>query len=237
MTHLLELRERFVRIFLGVGVFFLPLAYFSREIYTWIAHPLMRLLPPGSSMIATEVAAPFLAPIKLAGVLAVVAAIPWVLYQIWAFVAPGLYKNEKKLVLPLLMSSTLLFYAGVAFAYYLVLPNVFRFMVHFAPQGVSVMTDINKYLDFVFTLFLAFGAAFETPVAIVLLVRTGFVTPEQLAARRDYVVVGIFVIAAIFSPPDVLSQILLAVPAYLLYEIGIIAARWVTPKKADTAEN
>ncbi|HWU68483.1 MAG TPA: twin-arginine translocase subunit TatC [Stenotrophobium sp.] len=237
MTHLLELRARFVRIFVGVGVVFLPMAYFSREIYTWIAHPLMRLLPPGSSMIATEVAAPFLAPIKLAGVLAFAVAIPWVLYQVWAFVAPGLYKSEKKLVLPLLMSSTLLFYTGVAFAYYLVLPNVFRFMVHFAPQGVSVMTDINKYLDFVFTLFLAFGAAFETPVAIVLLVRTGFVTPEQLAARRDYVVVGIFVIAAIFSPPDVLSQILLAVPAYLLYEIGIIAARWVTPKKTDSADS
>ena len=233
MAHLLELRARLVRIVYGVGVFFLPLAYYSRDIYTWIAHPLMRLLPPGSTMIATEVAAPFLAPIKLASILALAAAIPWVLYQIWAFVAPGLYKSEKRLVVPLLTSSTLLFYSGVAFAYFLVLPNVFRFMVHVAPQGVAVMTDINKYLDFVFTLFLAFGFAFETPVAIVLLVRTGFVTPAQLAARRDYVIVGIFIVAAIFAPPDVLSQILLAVPAYLLYEIGIVAARWVTPRKED----
>ncbi|MGH8456211.1 MAG: twin-arginine translocase subunit TatC [Stenotrophobium sp.] len=229
IAHLLELRLRLLRIFTGVGLCFLPLAWYSKVIYTWIAHPLMRLLPPGSSMIATEVASPFLAPIKLAGILAVAAAMPWVLYQVWAFVAPGLYKSEKRLVLPLLVSSTLLFYAGIAFAYFLVLPNVFRFLVGIAPQGVAVMTDINKYLDFVFTLFLAFGLAFETPVAIVLLVRTGFVTPAQLAARRDYVIVGIFIGAAIFAPPDVLSQILLAVPAYLLYEIGIAVARWMVP--------
>lgn len=229
IAHLLELRSRLMRIFVGVFVCFIPLAYFSKEIYTWIAQPLLKLLPPGSSMIATEVAAPFFAPIKLAGILAVAAAMPWILFQVWAFVAPGLYKSEKRLVAPLLTSSTLLFYGGVAFAYYLVLPNVFRFLVGVAPEGVAVMTDINKYLDFIMTLFLAFGLAFETPVAIVLLVRTGFVTPKQLAARRDYVLVGIFVVAAIMTPPDVMSQTLLAVPAYLLYEVGILISRWMMP--------
>ncbi|PTU31418.1 twin-arginine translocase subunit TatC [Stenotrophobium rhamnosiphilum] len=229
ISHLLELRTRLVRIFAGIFVCFLPLAYFRNEIYTWVAQPLLRLMPEGSSMIATEVAAPFFAPIKLAGVLAFAVAIPWILFQIWAFVAPGLYKNEKRLVGPLLTSSTLLFYSGVAFAYYLVLPSVFHFLVNVAPEGVAVMTDINKYLDFIMSLFLAFGLAFETPVAIVLLVRTGFVTPKQLAARRDYVLVGIFVVAAVVTPPDVLSQTLLAVPAYLLYELGILVSRWMMP--------
>lgn len=236
ISHLLELRTRLVRIFAGIFVCFLPLAYFRNEIYTWVAQPLIRLLPEGSSMIATEVAAPFFAPIKLAGVLAFALAIPWILFQIWAFVAPGLYKNEKKLVMPLLTSSTLLFYAGVAFAYYLVLPSVFHFLVNVAPEGVAVMTDINKYLDFIMSLFLAFGLAFETPVAIVLLVRSGFVTPKQLAARRDYVLVGIFVVAAVVTPPDVLSQILLAVPAYMLYELGILVARWMMPDADRLAE-
>lgn len=237
IAHLLELRTRLLRILTGVALCFFPLAYFSKEIYTWMAKPLLRLLPPGSSMIATEVAAPFFAPIKLAGILAIAGAMPWILYQVWAFIAPGLYKSERRLVGPLLTSSTLLFYAGVAFAYYLVLPNVFRFLVGIAPEGVAVMTDINKYLDFILTLFLAFGLAFETPVAIVLLVRTGFVTPAQLAARRDYVLVGIFVVAAIMTPPDVLSQTLLAVPAYLLYEIGILVARWMgTPQRQDNQQ-
>ena len=234
IAHLLELRTRLLRILTGIALCFVPLAYFSKEIYTWMAKPLLRLLPPGSSMIATEVAAPFFAPIKLAGILAIAAAMPWILYQVWAFVAPGLYKSERRLVGPLLTSSTLLFYGGVAFAYFLVLPNVFRFLVGVAPQGVAVMTDINKYLDFILTLFLAFGLAFETPVAIVLLVRTGFVTPAQLAARRDYVLVGIFVVAAIMTPPDVLSQTLLAVPAYLLYEIGILISRWMMPNAEQT---
>lgn len=233
ITHLLELRLRLVRIVYGVGLCFLPLAYYAKEIYSLLARPLMRLLPPGSSMIAVEVAAPFIAPMKLAGVLALIIAMPWVLYQVWAFVAPGLYKSERRLVGPLLASSTLLFYAGIAFAYFLVLPNVFDFLVHVSPTGVAVMTDINKYLDFVLTIFLAFGLAFETPVAIVLLVSTGFITPAQLAARRDYVIVGIFVIAAILTPPDVLSQILLAVPAYLLYELGILVARWVVPDSRE----
>ena len=229
IAHLLELRTRMLRILTGIGLCFLPLAYFSKEIYSLMAQPLMRLLPTGSSMIAVEVAAPFVAPLKLAGILAVIIAMPWVLFQTWAFVAPGLYKSERRLVGPLLASSTLLFYAGIAFAYFLVLPSVFHFLINISPTGVAVMTDINKYLDFVLTLFLAFGLAFETPVAIVLLVSTGFVTPAQLAARRDYVIVGIFVVAAIVTPPDVLSQILLAVPAYLLYELGIVVSRWMVP--------
>jgi sec-independent protein translocase protein TatC len=179
IAHLLELRLRLMRIFTGVFICFIPFAYFSKEIYTWIAQPLLKLLPPGSSMIATEVAAPFFAPIKLAGILSVAAAMPWILFQVWAFVAPGLYKSEKRLVAPLLGSSTLLFYAGVAFAYYLVLPNVFRFLVGVAPEGVAVMTDINKYLDFIMTLFLAFGLAFETPVAIVLLCAPALSRPSS----------------------------------------------------------
>ena len=231
--HLLELRARFIRIILGIIVVFAPLAYFGKEIYALLAHPLMALLPAGATMIATEVASPFFAPMKLAGILAAVISMPWTLYQVWAFVAPGLYKNEQRLVVPLLASSTLLFYAGIAFAYFLVLPAVFHFMVGIAPEGVSVMTDINKYLDFVLSLFLAFGIAFETPVAIVLLVLTGFVTPKQLRAQRQYVLVGAFVVAAVLTPPDVLSQLLLAIPAYLLYEVGVVAASWIAPKRED----
>ncbi len=229
IAHLLELRTRFLRIFIGIAVAFAPLAYFAKEIYAFAAQPLMRLMPEGTSMIATEVASPFFAPLKLAGILAAAVSMPWTLYQIWAFVAPGLYKNEKRLVMPIMASSTFLFYAGMAFAYFLVLPTVFHFLVGVAPSGVAVMTDINKYLDFVLTIFIAFGLAFETPVAIVLIVQTGFITPAQLASKREYVLVGAFVVAAVLTPPDILSQILLAVPTYLLYEIGILAARWLTP--------
>lgn len=229
MTHLMELRDCVMRILYGVAIGFAPLAYFAKEIYAWAAQPLMKLMPPGTSMIATEVASPFFAPLKLAGVLAVAASMPWTLYQLWSFVAPGLYKSERRLVGPLLASSTLLFYAGIAMAYFLVLPTVFKFLVSVAPEGVAVMTDINKYLNFILAIFLAFGMAFETPVAIVLMVRTGFVTPQQLRDKREYVVVGCFVVAAVLTPPDVLSQILLAVPTYILYEIGILASQWLTP--------
>lgn len=230
LAHLVELRSRVVRAMAGVLVVLLPLLFVAKELYHFLAAPLMKLLPAGSQMIATEVAAPFFTPFKLAAVVAFALALPWVLYQIWAFVAPGLYRNERRLVLPMLASSTVLFYIGVAFAYFLVLPAVFKFFVASAPEGVAVMTDVSKYLDFVLKLFLAFGLAFETPVAIVLLVLTGFVTPQQLAARRDYVLVGVFVAAAILTPPDVLSQTLLAVPSYLLYELGILVARQVAPK-------
>lgn len=230
IAHLLELRTRLMRILIGIAIVFAPLAYFGKEIYAFVAKPLLALLPAGATMIATEVASPFFAPLKLAGILAAALSMPWTLYQIWAFVAPGLYKNEQRFVMPLLVSSTLLFYAGIAFAYFLVLPTVFHFMVGIAPVGVSVMTDINKYLDFVLAIFLAFGITFETPVAIVLLVRTGFVTPAQLRQHRQYVLVGCFVVAAVLTPPDVLSQLLLAVPSYLLYEIGIVAAAWAAPR-------
>lgn len=236
MAHLLELRDSVLKIIYGIGVAFLPLAYFSKEVYALTAEPLMRLMPPGTSMIATEVASPFFAPLKLAGILAFALAMPWTLYQMWAFVAPGLYKSERRLVAPLLASSTLLFYAGMAMAYFLVLPTVFKFLISVAPEGVAVMTDINKYLNFVLAIFLAFGLAFETPVAIVLLVRTGFTTPAKLREVRGYVLVGCFVVAAVLTPPDVVSQFLLAVPTYILYEIGILAAQWLTPAVAEVEE-
>jgi sec-independent protein translocase protein TatC len=229
LSHLLELRSHLIKAIAGFFLVFLPLAYFSKEIYAVISAPLMKLLPAGTSMIATEVASPFLTPLKLSAVLAFVLAMPWILFQIWAFVAPGLYKHERRLVLPLLASSTGLFYGGIAFAYFLVLPVVFHFFIAIAPEGVSVMTDINKYLDFVLGLFIAFGVVFETPVAIVLMVWAGFVTPATLAKRRDYVLVGVFVVAAVLTPPDIFSQVMLAVPAYLLFELGIIAARLMVP--------
>ncbi|MGQ0530327.1 MAG: twin-arginine translocase subunit TatC [Panacagrimonas sp.] len=229
IAHLLELRDCVLRIIYGVVIAFAPLAYFSKEIYAITADPLMKLMPAGTSMIATEVASPFFAPLKLAMVGAVALSMPWTLFQLWSFVAPGLYKSERRLVAPLLASSTLLFYAGMAMAYFLVLPTVFHFLISVAPDGVAVMTDINKYLNFVLAIFLAFGMAFETPVAIVLMIRTGFVTPQQLRDSRGYVLVGCFVVAAVITPPDVVSQFLLAVPTYVLYEIGIIAGQWLTP--------
>ena len=229
MAHLLELRDCVLRVIYGIGLAFIPLAYFSKQIYALTAEPLMKLMPPGTSMIATEVASPFFAPLKLSGILAVAVSMPWTLWQLWSFVAPGLYKSERSLVTPLMVSSTLLFYAGMAMAYFLVLPTVFKFLISVAPEGVAVMTDINKYLNFVLAIFLAFGLAFETPVAIVLLIRTGFVTPTQLRESRGYVLVGCFIVAAVLTPPDIVSQFLLAVPTYILFEIGILAGAWLTP--------
>lgn len=229
----MELRDTLLRIIYGIGLAFIPLVYFAKEIYALAAEPLMRLMPEGTSMIATEVASPFFAPIKLAGVLAVAASMPWTLYQVWGFVAPGLYKSERRLVGPVLASSTLLFYLGMAMAYFIVLPTVFAFLIGVAPDGVAVMTDINKYLSFVLAIFLAFGLAFETPVAIVLLIRTGFVTPAKLRESRGYVLVACFVVAAVLTPPDVLSQFLLAVPTYILYELGILVGAWLTPESAE----
>jgi sec-independent protein translocase protein TatC len=233
LAHLIELRTRVVRALIGIAVVLIPLMFYARHLYHYLAEPMLKLMAPGSSMIATEVASPFLAPFKLAAVVAFVVALPWVLYQIWAFVAPGLYRNERKLVVPLLASGTLLFYAGVAFAYYAVLPTIFHFFVSVAPEGVAIMTDVSKYLDFVLKIFVVFGVAFETPVAIVLLVLTGFVTTQQLSARRDYVFVGVFVVAAVLAPPDILSQVLLALPSYLLYEVGILASRWLVRNRPD----
>lgn len=236
VAHLLELRARLLKALAGIALVFIPLAYYAQPLYTLVAQPLMRLLPPGASMIATEVAAPFLTPFKLAAVMAFVLALPWVLYQVWAFVAPGLYRTEQRLVAPLLVSSTLLFYAGVAFAYFLVLPAVFTFTIAFAPEGVAVMTDITKYLDFVMALFVAFGLVFEVPVALVLMVWSGFVTPAALASKREYVLVGVFVVAAVLTPPDVVSQLMMAIPTYILYEIGIVAARWLVPGSRQVEE-
>jgi len=236
IAHLLELRLRLLRAIVGVLVLAVPLMVFGQDLYTLTAAPLMQFLPAGSSMIATEVASPFFAPIKLAFIAALVLAMPWVLYQVWAFVAPGLYHSEQRFVLPLLASSTVLFYAGIAFAYFGVLPLVFKFLVGVAPAGVAVMTDINHYLSFVLGMFVVFGVAFETPVAIVLLVKAGFVTPARLASIREYVFLGAFIVGAILTPPDVLSQTLLALSIYLLYELGIVAARWLVPGSRQVEE-
>jgi sec-independent protein translocase protein TatC len=227
VEHLTELRKRLLY---GVGAVLLvfgALAYFANDIYHFVSEPLRRFLPAGSTMIATEVTSPFMAPFKLTLVVAALLVMPYLLYQAWAFVAPGMYRHEKRFALPLLVSSILLFYSGVAFAYYLVCPLVFGFFTSISPEGVAVMTDINHYLDFVLTMFFAFGFAFEIPVATVLLVWAGITTPEALAAKRPYVIVGCFVIAAVLTPPDVFSQITMAVPMCLLFELGVLASRWM----------
>jgi sec-independent protein translocase protein TatC len=236
IAHLLELRTRLMKCAIAILALSAPLLYFSQELYGLVAAPLLQFLPPGSSMIATEVASPFFAPLKLAFVAGLVAAMPVVLYQVWAFVAPGLYRTEQRFVMPLLVSSTLLFYLGIAFAYFLVLPLVFHFIVGVAPEGVAVMTDINQYLDFVLAMFVVFGVSFETPVAIVLLVKAGFVTPAKLRSVREYVFLGAFVVAAVLTPPDVFSQTALALSMYLLYEVGIVAARWLVPGSKQVEE-
>lgn len=225
VSHLIELRNRLMMALGSVGVAFLALVPFANKVYALIAQPLMDVLPPGMSMIATEVASPFLTPLKFTLAAAVTLTIPFLLYQLWAFVAPGLYKHEKRMVMPLVVSSVLLFYAGMAFAYFVVFPAVFQVFVEFLPPGVQMMTDINAYLDFVFSMFFAFGLAFEVPVAVVILSSTGMVNPETLAEKRPYVIVGAFVIAAVLTPPDVASQFLLAVPMLILFELGLFVAR------------
>lgn len=222
ISHLIELRSRMLRAVLSVFVVFICLAYFSNDLYQILAQPLLRTMPVNSSMIATDVASPFFAPFKLTMVLSFFIAIPYVLYQVWGFVAPGLYRNEKKLVAPLLLSSTLLFYAGMAFAYFVVFPVVFAFFNSVAPEGVTVATDINSYLNFVLKLFFAFGVSFEIPVAIVLLCWTGITDAESLRQKRPYVIVGAFVVGMLLTPPDIISQSLLAIPMWILYEFGIV---------------
>ncbi len=224
-SHLMELRNRLLYSVIGILVFFIPAAIFSQELYSLIAAPLMSVLPEGTTMIATEVASPFLTPLKLAFIVAIVFAIPILLYQLWAFIAPGLYQHEKKMVFPLLFSSTLLFYLGMAFAYVVVFPLVFGFFTKVAPAGVTVMTDIKSYLDFVFSMFIAFGVAFEVPVAVFLLVRSGVIDADKLAKKRPYVVLWAFVAAMLLTPPDVMSQTLLAIPMLILFEIGLFVAR------------
>lgn len=224
VSHLIELRSRLIRAIVGVVVVFLCLVNWAREIYTLLATPMLTALPEGGHMIATDVAGAFLVPMKVTLMLAFVLALPYVLYQAWAFVAPGLYAHERRLVVPLIAASVLLFFIGMAFAYFVVFPTVFGFVNQFAPEGVAVMTDIDKYLSFVLTTFLAFGLTFEVPVVVIVLVRVGIVTIEQLKEARRYVIVGAFILAAIFTPPDVVSQFLMAVPLILLYEVGIIMA-------------
>ena len=230
IAHLLELRSRLLRGVVGLVVVLLGLLPFANKLYALLAQPLLDKLPKGGQLLATQVASPFFAPMKLAFFVALVVAMPWLLYQAWAFVAPGLYRREKRLAFPLLSSALLLFYAGCAFAYFLVLPSVFGFLAKVTPDGVAMMTDITAYLDFVLVIFLAFGFCFELPVALVILVLLGWVTPKQLSEWRGYAVVAIFVVAAVITPPDVVSQLLLAIPMCLLYEAGILAASMVVPR-------
>ncbi|GEK72718.1 MULTISPECIES: twin-arginine translocase subunit TatC [Halomonas] len=236
IEHLIELRSRLLRAVIAILVIFLGLYAFANDIYAFVAQPLMALLPEGSRMIATEVASPFLAPFKLTLVVAVFIAVPFVLHQAWAFIAPGLYDNEKALALPLLASSVALFYAGAAFAYYVVFPLLFQFFTQTGPEDVAVMTDINQYLNFVLKLFFAFGVAFEIPIATFLLILSGATTVESLSKKRPYVVLGCFVIGMLMTPPDVVSQSLLAVPMYLLYEVGLLFGRLVRRKRERQAE-
>jgi sec-independent protein translocase protein TatC len=225
ISHLVELRSRIVKAFIGILLIFAPLAFFARRIFSLVAQPLIERLPPGATMIATSPAGTFLTPFKLAFFVAVFFAMPWILYQVWAFVAPGLYRKEKRFAVPLLVSSVVLFYLGVAFAYYVVFPIMFAFFAAVTPEGVAMMTDIGAYLDFVLALFFAFGAAFEIPVATVLLVATGIARLESLRKQRLYVLLGCFVVGMLLTPPDVFSQTLLAVPMYLLYEGGLLMSR------------
>jgi sec-independent protein translocase protein TatC len=216
-----------------VGLLFLPLYYYANDLYQFVAAPLMAHLPGGSSMIATEVASPFLTPFKLAIFTAVFLGMPFLLHQMWAFVSPGLYRHEKRFAIPLLLSSILLFYGGVAFAYYLVFPLVFQFFASVTPEGVTMMTDINRYLDFILTMFFAFGIAFEIPIATMLLAATGIASAESMANKRPYVIVGCFIVAMLLTPPDVISQLLLAIPTWILFEVGVLFARLAEKRQDD----
>jgi len=234
--HLLELRTRLLRAVLGVILVFCCLVYFAQDIYQYLAQPLLQTMPAGAQMIATDVASPFFAPFKLTIVLSIFLAMPHILYQMWSFIAPGLYRKEKKLIAPLMLGSTLLFYSGIAFAYFIVFPVVFAFFTSVAPEGVVIATDISSYLDFVLKLFFAFGAAFEIPIAIILMCWTGVTSPNSLRQKRAYVVVGAFVIGMLLTPPDIISQSMLAIPMLLLFEIGIIIASLYHKEDEDLEE-
>lgn len=233
VQHLLELRTRLLHVaYCLVGVFFV-LFPFATEIYSLVSKPLLAVLPAGASMIATDVVSPFLTPMKLTFFVAMLITVPFILYQVWAFIAPGLYRHEKRLALPILVSSVVLFFAGMAFAYFLVFPTIFRFMTGIGLEGVTTMTDITKYLDFVLHMFFAFGFAFEIPVATVLLIHAGIVTPKDLAAKRPYIIVGCFVIGMLLTPPDVMSQLMLAVPMWLLFESGVVCGRIIYSRRKE----
>lgn len=237
IAHLIELRTRLLRSVVALLVVFVCLFPFASRLYTLLAQPLLAKLPKGGQMIATDVTTPFFVPLKVAMMAAFLIALPYILYQIWRFVAPGLYAHEKRLVWPLIIASTVLFFCGMAFAYFIVFPVVFGFITASAPQGVAVMTDIDKYLSFVIGMFMAFGITFQVPVAVVLLVRMGFVTVEKLREIRPYVIVGAFIVGAIFTPPDVVSQFMLAMPLWLLYEAGIVVAGWTGAAKAKETQS
>lgn len=236
ISHLIELRSRLLRSIIAVVVVLVCLVPWAKEIYAILAAPLVKALPAGATMIATDVTGTFLVPLKVTLMVAFLAALPYVLWQIWAFIAPGLYQHEKRLALPVLVSSCIFFVLGMAFAYFLVFPIAFGFFANYAPAGVTMMTDIDKYLSFVLTMFIAFGVTFEVPVVVIVLVRLGVVSLAKLRSIRPYVIVGAFVIGAIFTPPDVVSQLLLAVPLWLLYELGLLVARFITPRGREDAE-
>ncbi len=237
LSHLFELRSRLLWIVGSVFAVFICLFPFANKLYSYLAGPLMAHLPEGSSMVAIDVASPFLTRFKLVFLISIVLAIPIILYHAWAFIAPGLYSNEKRLVFPLLVSSSVLFYVGMAFAYFIVFPLMFGFFTRVAPQGVAVMTDIGRYLDFVLKIFIAFGVAFEVPIVTLVLVKIGVTTPQQLASKRPYVIVAAFVVGMFLTPPDVISQILLAFPVWLLFELGLVLSRaMVNIKGADHEE-
>ncbi len=234
MSHLIEMRDRLMRMLLSILIIFLGLFYWANEIYIFLAKPLTQHLPDGASMIAIDVASPFLTPFKLVLMLSVFLAMPVVLYQLWAFVAPGLYKHEKRLAVPLLVSSVLLFYLGIAFAYFVVFPLIFGFFTSIGPEGVAITTDIGRYLDFVLSIFFGFGLAFEVPIATIIVIAIGLTTPEKLAQKRPYVIVAAFIMGMLLTPPDVISQLLLAIPIWLLFECGLLAARYLLPAKLIT---
>jgi len=236
ISHLIELRDRLLRAIVAVLVLTIALVPWAKEIYALLAQPLLSALPSGATMIATDVTGTFLVPLKVTLMAGFLIALPYVLYQAWAFVAPGLYQHEKRLAVPVILSSFFFFLVGMAFAYFVVFPVAFGFFVGYTPPGVQMMTDIDKYLSFVLTMFLAFGLTFETPVVVVVLVRMGVVGLDKLKAARGYVIVGAFVIGAIFTPPDVISQLLLAIPLWLLYEVGLFLARFVSVPKRDAEE-
>ncbi len=231
--HLIELRNRLLRTLTVVAIIFIPLAPFANDLYAFIAEPLLNLMPEGTTMIATEVAAPFWIPFKFTMVLAIFLAIPAVLYQLWSFIAPGLYPHERRMMLPLLVASSVLFYLGAIFAYYIVFPLMFGFFIGIAPEGVAVMTDISSYLDFVLKLFFAFGLAFEVPIITIVLVWARITTPEKLVEKRAYIIVGAFVLGMLFTPPDMISQTLLAIPMWILFELGVIFSRLVVKHRKE----
>jgi len=236
ISHLIELRDRLLRAIMSIFIVFIVLSFFANDIYHLLATPLLERLPEHGSMIATEVGSPFFTPFKLAAYVALMICMPYILYQAWSFIAPGLYEKEQRFALPLLISSIVLFYLGMCFAFFVVFPLVFGFFTKVAPEGVTIMTDINQYLSFVLMLFFAFGLAFEVPVATLLLVKAGITTPAELASKRPYIIVGAFVVGMLLTPPDVISQTLLAIPMWCLFELGLIMCRHLIPPEKDDEE-